>query len=83
MFEIASRFMVWSSNPGLVYYSQSGSVNGGKNCPESVVQPPRCREEWTLASEGLSPWKPTKKDVEFWRDELFLSYKEFGSTAGR
>jgi hypothetical protein len=44
MFEMAARWALWSHNPGMVYYSQSGSVNGGKLCPVSKIQPPRCRE---------------------------------------
>jgi hypothetical protein len=44
MFEIAARWTLWSKNPGMTYYSQSGSVNGGKACPPSTIQPPRCRE---------------------------------------
>lgn len=82
-FETAPRFALWSNNPGLAYYSQSGSVNGGKNCPISSISPPRCREEWIPKDENLTLWKPIKEDINFWKNEMFRSYKEIGSTASR
>jgi hypothetical protein len=40
-------------------------------------------QEWDLSVENLTPWKPTKADVSFWKSELFRSYKEIGATTTR
>jgi hypothetical protein len=53
MFELAARAALWSQNPGLVYYTQSGSLGMGTKCNASVYNPPYSNEVCTPMSYFL------------------------------
>jgi hypothetical protein len=40
--DLAARFVAWSSNPMMVYFAQSGSIN--PKCPEKQYNPPYSSE---------------------------------------